>query len=71
MFYINTPLIPDQLQSVAFIVKSNLDLPLSAMSIDVMISEASPYMTYLPAEGIGNMTRSTRSNLLRTKHGLK
>lgn len=67
IFYVTTPLSPDQLKSVVVIASGSLELPLAAMMLEHIAFEV-PYMTYLPAEGIASMTRSTRSNLIRKKH---
>lgn len=66
VFYIVTPLSPDQLSSVIILFKSKLELPVHAMMMDTIRSE-SPYMTYISAEGVGSMARSTRSNLTRKR----
>jgi hypothetical protein len=67
LFYIITPIVPDQLSSIVIIVPSKLELPVQTMMLNVTKSEY-PYMTYISAEGIGCMARSTRSNLIRKRH---
>jgi hypothetical protein len=67
VFYILTPIPQENLNSIIVLVKSRLEIPLYYMMSNTPLLEI-PYATYIPTQGIGKTTRTTRRNLLRKHH---